>query len=678
MSTLSIEEHAATRRQIGWVGQSHRDYVAKEHTETRHQILSAISNLALKGLETDYPDGLKISYHVAQEEAKKFARKMVADSLAFPAMDHRYDAVQEAVRGTFQWILSPNDQDFASWTNFTCWLQDSGRSGVDRIYWINGKAGSGKSTLMKFLVTHRDTYLYLKKWSGSDHLITSRHFSWRKGVEYERSIPGLLRAMLARVFEKCPDLMSVVLKDRITEAEEAIRDHWYITQDASASAALTFLPNLRERIQTWSAGDLMETLRQLTSTAAPNTKFFFFIDGLDEFEGDYSEALDFFQQLSESPSVKLCISSRPLPIFEAELGNGPMLKLQDLTRNDIIRVVNQKLLGHPAIKRLSMAHHDRTVNLAKTVIKKASGAFLWVTLVTKSLIIGLINHDTIHDLERRLQELPVDLLDLYWHMLGRIQPIHLQNAALLLEISCRVPEPVSAVTLSLVDDVAQRGGSVAIDANPMALEERDREERVARLSLRLQTICAGVLEVQPDGSVGFLHRTAGDFFELPEVHQYLREASKDNEFSADMALLRASVLNILWRTDWTCGDDGDIHYFWDTVECALQAANRAEERGDALGLRLMGLFDQITTNRWAQLREEDQDLVHWSNFLGSARGGLGFRKLRLETFLDCAVVFQLTSFVREYFIQMTRTYQMGGFGKLLQIAIPPVLTTAEF
>jgi hypothetical protein len=65
-------------------------------------------------------------------------------------------------------------------------------------------------------------------------------------------------------------------------------------------------------------------------------------------------------------------------------------------------VVNQNLLGHSAIKRLSMAHRDRTTNLAKTVIKKASGVFLWVTLVTESLIIGLVNHDTIHDLERRL------------------------------------------------------------------------------------------------------------------------------------------------------------------------------------------------------------------------------------------------------------------------------------
>ena len=73
------------------------------------------------------------------------------NSLWYPEIYSRQERVAEAHRATFQWVYEPDGfRDSAHrWYNIVYWLEkDSG------IYWISGKAGSGKSTLMNFI--HRD------------------------------------------------------------------------------------------------------------------------------------------------------------------------------------------------------------------------------------------------------------------------------------------------------------------------------------------------------------------------------------------------------------------------------------------------------------------------------------------------------------------------------------------
>ncbi|KAN0115549.1 hypothetical protein V8E51_005093 [Hyaloscypha variabilis] len=61
----------------------------------------------------------------------------------------RSSEVDEAFRGTLDWLFSDR-------VSFSTWLQDSGRNGSP-IYWINGKPGSGKSTIMKYALNHKTT-----------------------------------------------------------------------------------------------------------------------------------------------------------------------------------------------------------------------------------------------------------------------------------------------------------------------------------------------------------------------------------------------------------------------------------------------------------------------------------------------------------------------------------------
>jgi hypothetical protein len=74
----------------------------------------------------------------------------------------------------------------------------------------------------------------------------------------------------------------------------------------------------------------MAKFRALVSGKGFPLKICLMIDGLHEFDGDdeQHEALaNFFQEITETKNIKVCISSRPWPIFEDIFGQCPKLRL---------------------------------------------------------------------------------------------------------------------------------------------------------------------------------------------------------------------------------------------------------------------------------------------------------------------------------------------------------------
>ena len=67
---------------------------------------------------------------------------------------------------------------------------------------------------------------------------------------------------------------------------------------------------------------------------------------IDEFDGDHAEICDFLAQAASTENLEICLSSRPLAVFEQAFKLCPKLRLQDLTRNDIRTYVCDKLDAH--------------------------------------------------------------------------------------------------------------------------------------------------------------------------------------------------------------------------------------------------------------------------------------------------------------------------------------------
>lgn len=111
-------------------------------------------------------------------------RNRILNSLKFDGMGSRYQDVSLNTPGTFSWCLQDLEMpvshpeleiSFQEWLN-----RDTG------IYHISGKPGAGKSTLMKFLVEHKDTQRYLTKWAGNRTFIFAKCFSGNLGNAWRR------------------------------------------------------------------------------------------------------------------------------------------------------------------------------------------------------------------------------------------------------------------------------------------------------------------------------------------------------------------------------------------------------------------------------------------------------------------------------------------------------------
>ena len=89
----------------------------------------------------------------------------------------------------------------------TDWL----RSG-DGVFWISGKAASGKSTLMKFIRNSTRANRLLEEWAGGNpsSLIVADYYFWHPGSDLQKSHEGLYRTLLWQMFHRDPQLVGLL------------------------------------------------------------------------------------------------------------------------------------------------------------------------------------------------------------------------------------------------------------------------------------------------------------------------------------------------------------------------------------------------------------------------------------------------------------------------------------
>jgi hypothetical protein len=348
------------------------------------------------------------------EAEKKRLRVQVCllESLKFPMMNDRYEKLAQAHQETFTWIFKNPQEHHKPWDDFSKWLSTA--SGT---YWIQGKAASGKSTLVRFVWNEPRTFKLLHHWAPQQNLIVATFFFWNSGIPDQRSQVGLLRSLLYAVLDAKPSLIPDVLQKE-----------WDKLSNLSAHD-LPF-PN-----KEWSLIELKLAFRRLVESANSLQKFCFFVDGLDEYDGDPEDIAQFFLELSEfSPYSKFCVSSRPWPVFQDIYQAVPGLKLQDLTRDDIRLYTSGKLGSSRQMKSLLMTNFNDANKLIEELVKKSAGVFLWVVLVVKSLVSGLRNGDEITHLRRRLESLPPDLEELYGQMLSSVDPLDREEGSQIFQL----------------------------------------------------------------------------------------------------------------------------------------------------------------------------------------------------------------------------------------------------
>ena len=228
-----------------------KDHVTAETVklETTISKLAIDSKAANDGLSTavvkldnDLARGAALSRDDARHER-------LLRSLKYPTMNARRNQIVDPGFRTFQWIfeegkyeeeedveskdyvrsliseLQDTDPDFdetakAASRRFLQWLQTHDET----LFWISGKPGSGKSTLMKFLTDDPRTLQHLRS-SSPDAVILS-HFIWSAGEMMERKIKGLLCSLLFQLTEEKDSEMPGVILNKFprTRSKESTSD----------------------------------------------------------------------------------------------------------------------------------------------------------------------------------------------------------------------------------------------------------------------------------------------------------------------------------------------------------------------------------------------------------------------------------------------------------------------
>ena len=427
------------------------------------------------------------------------AEKAFLDSLKYRLMKDRFDNVATSASNTFDWIFDTLSHTDQRALYFTDWLES--QSGM---FWIEGKAGSGKSTLMKYLCNHKTTRTKLLQWSKDRGLVTTSFFFWASGTNLQKSQTGLLRSLLYEIFCQCPRMISLVCPHY-----NAISLNWI--SDA------------------WSLSELEEMVSKLHHSKAFATNFAFFIDGLDEYEGEYSALIDVLQELARHPNIKICASSRPHYVFKDAFGQDPKrcIVLENHTKDDIRQYVELEFGKNERFRKLYNLEPKES-DFVEEIVDKAQGVFLWVVLISRSLLKGFTNADEIPDLQRRLRELPPTLEGVFRQMFNRIEPVYQEQTTRIFLIALVTPE-LPLVALSFIDNESL-SNIQSMKIRPWTPEEVGK--RYNAMCRRLAGRCDGLLEVSQKTEkwnthffalVVFMHKSVRDFLLLKDMQLMLSE-----------------------------------------------------------------------------------------------------------------------------------------------------------
>ncbi|KAF4336763.1 nacht nucleoside triphosphatase [Fusarium beomiforme] len=445
-------------------------------------------------------------------------------SLSSKTRQFRYNAICDAHHETFRWVFTPpSDQETnlsskqrEAQTKLLKWLENG--SGV---FWVSGKPGSGKSTFMKFVADHKRTVEALSRWAHPSRAIVSSCYFWSSGSRMQKSLAGLLQTLLHDVFRFCPQLIQNVCPSRWSG--EVLNG------------------------EKWTESELRATLSRISEQPDRTFRFCFFIDGLDEYDsagGDHSDFCEYLTTIS-SRDIKVCLSSRPWNEFNDAFGQDPSSRtfIHELTWDDILLYTQSRLHRHPRWKSLE-SQTKRAGCLARTVVARAQGVFLWVFLVTRLLREGLTNDDSFTDLEKRLLSLPTELETFFKQILESVPSFYHEKMAGALQVALYAKEPLDSMIYCFIGDEYEDPDYFQhpLDVeNDMSLGDhqvqlRLRQEQIVR---RLRGWCRGLLEEQL-GKIEFLHRTVGEFLRTKEMSDFL-DSKRPKYFNTGLSILKAYV-----------------------------------------------------------------------------------------------------------------------------------------
>ncbi|KAF9766678.1 hypothetical protein IL306_000879 [Fusarium sp. DS 682] len=289
----------------------------------------------------------------------------VLESLEFPEMYRRQIVIKRPCQGTGDWLFQTKE--------YQKWIR-----GTHRFLWIKGKAGAGKSVLMK------RTLQELQIKSDGDPPTVASFFYDGSGTALEKSGTGLLRAILYQIFKQNRNLVEEFMTVSDDQFVKGPSSDWEIRELMEAF-------EISSKLQSWKLTVLL-------------------LDGLDEGFTEEARALVFFFKKQTFPGdsqntnkLRICLSSRHYPSITME--NCLELFVENHNHIDIETFTQQKLS--------TSSKNTNDEKMVRSILERADGVFLWADLVTSSILEADDNGETLQGKMAILNGTPRELGGLY-------------------------------------------------------------------------------------------------------------------------------------------------------------------------------------------------------------------------------------------------------------------------
>ena len=436
-----------------------------------------------------------------------------------------------------------------------------------------------------------------------------------RGAEVQKTIEGLLQELLYQILSRFMGLVDVVAHIYIQALKEAIPSHelapgrfidgmvW--SRSALIDASVVFRAAKSHRIDyqaIWTHANIDRAFRLIMNQSRIPLRLCFFIDALDEHRGDHRKLLDTIQTLAQdragSAQIKLCLASRPEPIFRAALSQYPGFAIQKYTIQDIKIYIHGRIESSFADYAVDYNPRDLE-NLTDEITNKASGVFLWVKLVVEVLIEGIIDGSNIVQLRQILAEIPEELQDLYRRVLQARKSHYALESYVMFQIVMHVYEPLSLRQLIAATDVVLFG----------YWKRQWEEDSPGSMRRRLDSRCGGLLELRgtwPDDSdekVHLIHQTLKEFMKIPRnaVSMFTYPTNSPLE-SGSLYMLRFCIHLLMQKS---AGESGD---FRDLISHLFTYAASSDATASAEVSSLLQTMLQKTSFRGSRLSRSDDGI----------------------------------------------------------------------
>ncbi|KAF3121030.1 hypothetical protein TWF594_003460 [Orbilia oligospora] len=405
-------------------------------------------------------------------------RKACLDSLRFE--NTRYGKISREHQGSFRWIWKHNE--YLSWST----------PNSSRLLYIQGKPGSGKSTLTKYFSQR----LKKRDPAVASAIVAKFFYSEREG---QRRHHYMLRSILYDILQQ----------------DELFFYH-------------RFQGEYRKQVDrgagdVWGYGSLKTVLQSLADYSAPTERrLYLIIDAVDESSDDDRRNIIklLFSICGEAKfCIKVFVASRPLGSLEVSRTKfHNFIRLQDETKEDIRRFASSLLDGLELIHYFSEA--------TDYIVNNAYGVFIWVKLVGQEL---LVYHEEGYSEEavfELLKELPTELEQFYIRMFRRMNGDrrNISDGFKVFHFVLLARRPLKVI--ELLHALAIPGNMDTTFTLDTDISEDNFQRRIPPLQ-RIISCSGNFLEARSvhDGSIGrmsvdslynhtvqFMHQTAREFF----------------------------------------------------------------------------------------------------------------------------------------------------------------------